>query len=100
MRLGEQLAEIFVTARILHQHRQHAPVFHRQFRADNGTHTVFARGDGKSLRAVDAVAIEQRHRRHVQRGGGLSQLLGKRSAAKETEGAAGVEFDVRHTRGP
>jgi hypothetical protein len=61
---------------------------------------VFARRDGKSLRAVDAVEIEQRHRRHLQLGRGLSQLLGKRSAAQETEGAAGVKFDVRHTRGP
>jgi hypothetical protein len=33
---------------------------------------MFARGDGKSLRTINAVAIEQSHRRHFQIGGDLS----------------------------
>jgi hypothetical protein len=33
---------------------------------------MFARSDGKSLGAVNAVAIEQSHHRHFQLGGDLS----------------------------
>ena len=66
MRLSQQLAQIFVTGAIFDQHRQNAAAFHRQFRADDRTDAVLTRSDGKSLRPVNAVAIEQRHRRHFQ----------------------------------
>jgi hypothetical protein len=39
---------------------------HRQFSADDWTDAVLTRGNGKSLRAVHAVPIEQSHRRHFQ----------------------------------
>src|SRR5437660_2605764 len=57
MRLCEQFTEIFVTGAIFDQHGQNAAIFHRQFAADDWSHVVFARGDRKSLRAVNAVAI-------------------------------------------
>ncbi len=72
MRLREQLAQIFVTGAILHQHRQNRSILHAQFAAHNGPDILLPGGDRKSLRAVDAVAIEQRHRRHLELGRGFS----------------------------
>jgi hypothetical protein len=72
MRFSEELAEIFVTASSFNEDRKNGSVFHRQFRADDGPNAMLAGGDGKSLGAVNAVAIEQRHRRHLQFGRGLS----------------------------
>ena len=71
MRLGQQLAEVLVTGAIFYQHRQDASILHRQFHADDRSQAVFAGGHGKSLRAVNAVAVEQRHGRHLELGGSL-----------------------------
>ena len=57
MRLGEQFTQIVVTGAVFDQHGQDSAVFHRQFRADDWPHIVLARGDGKTLCAVNAVAI-------------------------------------------
>ena len=59
---------------------------------------MLAAGDGKTLRAVNAVAIEQGHRRHLQFGRSLGEMFRRRSAAQKTEGTARVEFDVGHTQ--
>ena len=72
MRLSEQFAQIFVTGAIFDQHRQNTAVFHRQFAANDRPNILLARRDRKSLRAVNPVAIEQRHRRHLQFGGDFS----------------------------
>jgi len=77
MGAGQELGQIFVSGAILHQDRKIAPVLHRQFGADDWPYSVLAGRDRKSLRAVDAVAIEQRHGRHPEPGGSLSQLLGE-----------------------
>jgi hypothetical protein len=68
MRLREQLTQIFVAAAVFHQHGQLRSVFHRQFRADDRPDAVLASGDSEPLRAINAVAIEQCHRRHLQLG--------------------------------
>src|ERR1051326_766564 len=57
---------------------------------------MLARGNRKSLRAVNAVAIAKCDRRHFQFGCDLSQLLGERSATQKTECAGGMELDVGH----
>ncbi len=88
MRLRQQLAQIRIARPILHEHRQNAAVFHAQFRADDRPDILFAGGGGKSLRAIDAVAIEQRQRGHLEPGDGFSQLLGERRAAQKAERAA------------
>jgi hypothetical protein len=64
--LGQQFAQVFVAGAIFHQHRQNAAVFHGQFGANDWPDAVLARSDGKSLRTVNAIAIEQRDGRHFQ----------------------------------
>ncbi len=72
MRLGQELAQIFVTRPIFDQDRQNAAILNGQFAANDRPHVVFARCDGKSLHAINAVAIEQSHRWHFQFGCDLS----------------------------
>ena len=72
MRLRQQLAQICVTRAILHQHGQNRPILHAQFAADNGPDILLPSGDRKSLRPINPVAIEQRHRRHLELGRGFS----------------------------
>ena len=50
-------------------------------------------------RAVDAVAVEQRHRGHAEIHACADQFLGDASAFQEAEGGAGVKFDVGHGAG-
>jgi hypothetical protein len=47
----------------------------------------------EARRTVDAVAVEQRHGRHVQVGAHGDQILGQRGAFEKTESRAGMEFD-------
>ena len=88
--MREKFAKIFVAAAILHQHRQNNTVFHRQFGAKNWPNAVFARGYRETLRAVNTIAIEQRHRRHFQRSRGRGKMFRKRSSAQKTKSAAGM----------
>src|ERR1700722_15934057 len=48
----------------------------------------------KTRRTIDAVAIEQRHRRHIQIGAGCDQIFRQRSAFKKTESGTAVKFDI------
>jgi hypothetical protein len=96
MRLGEQLAQIFITRAILHQHWQDSSIFHGQLATDDGAHPIFPRCHGKALRSVNAIAIEQGDCRHLQFGGGNGQMLRPGAAAQKTECAAGMQLDVRH----
>jgi hypothetical protein len=72
MCLGQQFAQIPVTVAIFDQHWQNTAVVDRQFAANDWSHVVLARGNRKSLRAINTVMIEQRHRRHFQFGGCFS----------------------------
>src|ERR1700682_3629271 len=49
MRLRQQLAQIFVTCAVLHEHRQNASILHAQFGAHNRSNTLLAGGDRKAL---------------------------------------------------
>ncbi len=75
MSLGEQLAQILITILRLHQHGQDTAVSHRQFAADNWSHVLLSRRDGKSLRAVNAIAIQQCYRRQLEFCGNLGDVL-------------------------
>jgi hypothetical protein len=46
--------------------------------------------------AVDAVAIEQCHRRIAKRGGTVDERFGQRGALQKTECGRGMQLDVRH----
>ncbi len=98
MRLGQERAEIFVTGPIFHQHGQKSAILHRQVGTDDRTYALLSAGDRKSLRTVNTVAIEQGNGRQSELGRPRGELLGERSAAEKTEGAAGVQFDVGHAR--
>ena len=54
------------------------------FRAYMGAHTLlFSRGM-KPRRTIDAVAVQERHRRHVELGSPLDQVFGQRGAFQES----------------
>jgi hypothetical protein len=46
--------------------------------------------------AIHAIAVEQRHGRHIQVGAGRDQILRQRSPFEEAESRTGVKLDV-HT---
>lgn len=89
-------AKVLVSRARFDQHRQHAAVFHRQFAADNAANPRFLRRGKKSRRTVNAIAVAQRHRRHLELRGDIRQLFRQGCCAQKTEGAAAVEFDVAH----
>ena len=72
MRLRQQLAQIFVTSAVLDEHGKSCAIFHQQFATDDWAHVLLARRNGKTLRAINPIAIEQRHRRHLELGRGFS----------------------------
>jgi len=61
MRLGEEGTKVRVTVAILDQHGEKRAVFHREIGPDDWPHALLTAGDGKTLRTVDAIAIEQRN---------------------------------------
>src|SRR5579859_4306698 len=48
----------------------------------------------KSRRSIDAIAIEQRHRRHAIFRAHRNQSFGQRGAFEKTESGSGVEFYI------
>ena len=99
MRLSQEGAKVFVTGPIFHQHGQESAIFHRQVRADDRMYALLSAGDRKSLRTVNTVAIEQGNGGQSELGCPRGELLGERSAAEKTEGAAHMQFDVGHPAG-
>jgi hypothetical protein len=57
---------------------------------------MLAAGAVESRGAIEAVAIEESGSRQADLGGSHREMLGERASAKDAEGAAGVEFGVRH----
>ena len=87
MRLGQKRTEILVAGAIFHQHREKGPIFHRELGAEKRANSLFAAGDGKSLRAIDAIAIEESECGEASVGGPLCQLFRERGAAEKTKRA-------------
>jgi hypothetical protein len=67
---------------------------HCQLGADNRFQTRFLRSEMEARGAVDAVAIEQRERGIVERGGALDERLGQRGAVEKGEGGRCVKLDI------
>jgi hypothetical protein len=63
------------------------------FGADVSFEPDFIGREVKAWRAVDAIAVEQRHGRHVVVGTHANQFLGQGRAFEKAECGAGVEFD-------
>ena len=100
MGLSQEGAKVFVTGPIFHQHGQESAILHRQVRADDRTYALLSAGDRKPLGPVNTVAIEQGNGGQSELGYPRGELLGGRSAAEKTEGAAGMKFNVGHVAAP
>ncbi len=72
--------------------------FARDFRSDVRFDSRFLCRHVETRRAIESVAIEQRHGRHLQVGAGRDQIFGQGSAFEKTESRAGVELDVHKVR--
>ena len=96
--LGDELAEILVTGARGGEERDDGAVFHRDLGADARAdgEIVFVGAAIKAGRAVHAVAVEEGDGGELGGERGFDQVFGKGRATEKTEGAAGVEFDVRH----
>jgi hypothetical protein len=68
----------------------------RDFGAKQRADAGLFRGEVESGRAVNAVAVEQRHRREPALGAHAGQRFGNGSSFQEAEGRVGVKLDVRH----
>ena len=97
---GDELAEVAIAAAGFHDDGQHAAVLHGEFRSDNGLETRLPRGGMQPGRAVETIAIEQGQAGQLQfrRAAGQHFRLGR--SAQKAERAAGVEFNIVHTRPP
>ena len=70
------------------------PTRYRQLSADDRLDAGALRGEVKTRRAVDAVAIEQRERRIAERRGAVDQRFGQRGAVEKRKGGGSVQFDI------
>lgn len=96
--LRQEGTQILVADTVFDQDGLNRAVFHCEIGTDDRPDPVLAAGDGKTLRSIDAIAIEQGDGGQLELGRALGQLLGERSAPEKTEGAAGAEFNVRQKR--
>jgi hypothetical protein len=71
--------------------------FHRQFHPHNRPDPCGESGLVETGDAVDAVAIDERHRRVAQLRRTIDERFGQRGSLEKAEGGRGVEFDVGHT---
>ncbi len=71
-------------------------ILHGEFTTNDRANIFLPGGRGKSLDAINAIAIKQSHRWHLERCCGFRQIFRERCAPKKTESAARMELDVRH----
>ena len=67
----------------------------RDLRSNMRFNSSFFGGHMESWSAVDAIAIEQRHRWHFQLRAACNQAFGQGRAFEKTKCGAGVKFDVQ-----
>ncbi len=90
LHLRDQAAEVLVALSRLAQQRPPGSVGARDFGADEGADADLFGRHVEAGSAIDAVAVEQRHGRHVEFGAGVGQFFGQGGAFEEAEGRAGV----------
>ena len=95
---GDQAAEVLVAFAGFGQQGIGASVGAGDFAADVGAHAGLLGGHVEARRAVDAVAVEQRHGGHVEAARSAGKLFRHAGAFEKAEGGAGVEFDVSALR--
>ncbi len=71
-----------------------AAILQHDFGTHKRTDTVLPRGQMRANRRIDAVALAQRQRRHLQTRAGLDNAFRIRCPAKKTECRTGVKLDV------
>ncbi len=67
----------------------------RDFCANVSLDPQFLRGHVKARRTVNAVRVEQCHRRHIEPGTHSRHILGQRRTFEEAESGTGVKLDVQ-----
>ncbi len=90
---GDQAAEILIALAGFGKQRIRMPVGASNLGADMGAQSGLLRGHVEARRAVDAVAVHQRHGRHIELRAGAGEFLGHAAAFEEGECGAGVEVD-------
>jgi hypothetical protein len=84
---------ILISLAILHEQWIVAAIVATHFRPGVPIQIVLLHCRKKSRRAVNAIAVQQRHSGHVQLRGGIGVFFRQRCATQETECGAGVKFD-------
>jgi len=79
---------------IADQYADPPPVLEQQLGSHQRPHPALFRRAIKPRRAVDAVAVDERHRRHVALSRGGDQILRERGAVEEGESGGGAELGV------
>ena len=90
----KKTAEILVSRAIESKHGQRASGRHGDLRANMRPHSCFLSRLMKTCGAINTIAIEQCHGRHVEFMTGVNECFGKGSAIEKAECRCGVEFDV------
>jgi hypothetical protein len=93
---GDEAAQVLVALTGFRQKGIRQAVRASDFRTDVGADAGFFRSHVKARRAIDPVAVEQRHGRHAQRRASADKFFRHGSAFKKAETATGVEFNVHN----
>ena len=96
VRLGEEPAEVRVTAPALHEQRQVCASIQCHLRARDRPHAEELRRVRELERAVDPVVIGERERLVPELGRGRRELLRLGRAVEERERGVAVQLDVAH----
>ena len=89
----DQPGEVAIAVAILDEHRQARAVVQRQLAADERADARVLRGPVEARRAVDAVAIDERQRRHLEPRGLAHERLRLLGAFEKRERGLRVQFD-------
>src|ERR1700733_2557202 len=90
----DRATQILVTFARFDQHRESPTFRRRNLRADVRTNPFLYRRVIKARRAINAVAIEYRHRAHPALGASLDHLLRNRRSFEKTERRPRMKFNV------
>ena len=94
LRVGDHAAEILVALAIRREDVEARVVVERQLRADDLPDTRGLGGQVKARRAVNSVAIAQRHRAVAEFRRARRKILGRSRAFKKAESTARAKFDI------
>src|SRR5207237_2029832 len=93
---GNQPAEILIAGAILDEQRDaRVVVIDDELRSNERANAGLLRRAVKTRRAVNAVRVDERHRRYAARGGVIDEILGQTRAVEKRECGCGAQLRVR-----